>query len=77
MTITVIPEFIASTVPAKMARVSNTTLFHLAMFHFSNALFWTDIAMLNHLTDPWIFTQQDILIPPVQPIGDTSGILGQ
>lgn len=71
------PEFVAATVPAKTDRVSNTTLFHMAMIHFGDALFWTNIARINHLIDPWVFGRQDILIPPVQPQTPPTGILGE
>jgi hypothetical protein len=67
--------YIAATVPAAIARVSNTTLFHLAAFNFGDALWWTDIAALNDLVDPWVMGQAEIEIPPVPPSGTPTGIL--
>ncbi len=68
--------FIASTIPAKVVRVSGTTLYHLAMLQTGDPLQWVAIAELNGLTDPWIVGQQTILIPPVLPSGAQTGILG-
>ena len=68
--------YIAATVPAKIDRVSNTTLFHLAMLEAGDPLQWVAVAELNGLTDPWIAGQQTILIPPVLPSGAQTGILG-
>jgi len=36
---------------------------------------WVAIARLNGLTDPWIVGLTDILIPPVFPDGEQTGIL--
>jgi hypothetical protein len=69
--------YIAATIPAKVDRVSYTTLFHLAMLEFNDPLWWTAIAHLNGLLDPWVFGQTDVLIPPVLPTGTPNGILGQ
>jgi hypothetical protein len=68
--------YIAATVPAKIDRVSNTTLFHLAMIEFGDPLQWVPIARLNSLLDPWVTGQQDILIPPVISTATPTGILG-
>jgi len=68
--------YIAATVPAKTDRVSYTTLFHVAMIEFGDALQWVPIAKLNGLVDPWITAQHDVLIPPTIPSGVPSGILG-
>ena len=68
--------FIASTIPAKVVRVSGTTLYHLAMLQTGDPLQWVAIAELNGLTDPWIGGQQTLLIPPVLPSGAQTGILG-
>jgi hypothetical protein len=68
--------YIAATVPAKTDRVSFTTLFHVAMSEFGDALQWVPIAKMNGLTDPWITAQQDLLIPPTIPGGTPTGILG-
>ena len=68
--------FVAATVPAKVLRVSNDTLFHIAMRETGDPLQWVAIAQLNGLTDPWIVGQATILIPPVLPSGPQTGILG-
>jgi hypothetical protein len=68
--------YIGATIPAKVLRVSGTTLFHVAMMQTGDALQWVAIAELNGITDPWITSQQTILIPPVLPSGPQSGILG-
>jgi hypothetical protein len=68
--------YIAATVPAAVVRVSNTTLFHVAMMQTGDPLQWVAIAQLNDLTDPWITAMEEILIPPVLPGGPQTGILG-
>ena len=68
--------FIASTVPAKIDRVSGTTLWHLAVIEFNDPMQWVPIAQLNGLIDPWITPQTNILIPPTLPAGKPTGILG-
>jgi hypothetical protein len=68
--------FIASTIPAKIVHTSDTTLFHIAMLETGNALMWVPIANLNGLVDPWITAPADILIPPVLPSAEPTGILG-
>jgi hypothetical protein len=68
--------FIASTIPAKVLRVSGTNLFQVAMMQTGDPLQWVAIAQLNNITDPWITAQQTILIPPVLPSGVQTGILG-
>jgi hypothetical protein len=68
--------YIAATIPAKIVRAANTTLFQIAQREAGDALQWVAIAQLNGLIDPWIGVQQDILIPPVLPSGTQSGILG-
>lgn len=69
-------EYIAATIPAKIDRVSNTTLFHIAMLEFGDALQWVSVAQLNEMVDPWITPQTDVLIPPTLPTGTPTGILG-
>ena len=66
--------FIAATIPAKVLRVSDTTLFNVAMQRTGDPLQWVAIAQLNGLVDPWIFGQKTVLIPPVLPTGAQSGI---
>ncbi|WP_407146231.1 hypothetical protein [Bradyrhizobium sp. ORS 86] len=68
--------YIASTVPAQIVRVSDTTLFDVAMRATGDALQWVAIAQLNGLTDPWVTGLAEILIPPVLPSGQPTGILG-
>jgi hypothetical protein len=68
--------YIASTVPARIVRESDTTLFHIAMRETGDALLWPSIAHLNGMIDPWVEGQQEILIPPVLPSGAPTGILG-
>lgn len=69
--------YIAATVPAKVVRASHTTLFHIAMLETGDPLQWVTIAELNGVVDPWILSGQvDVLIPPVLPTGEQSGILG-
>lgn len=68
--------YVAATIPAKTVRVSDTTLFQIAMDQFGDALQWVAIARLNGLIDPWIVGEQAILIPPTVPSGTQTGIMG-
>ncbi len=68
--------YIAQTIPAKVIRESDTTLFRVAMQQTGDPLQWVAIAQLNGMIDPWIVAEQDILIPPVLPSGEQTGILG-
>ena len=68
--------YVASTIPAKTVFASGTTLFHIAMLQAGDALQWVAIAEINDLLDPWINSQETILIPPVFPTGTQTGILG-
>lgn len=68
--------YIGATIPAKVVRVSNTTLFQVAMTETGDPLQWVAIAQLNGLTDPWITAETELLIPPVLPSGVQTGILG-
>ena len=68
--------YIAATVPAAIVRVSNTTLFQVAMMQTGDPLQWGAIGNLNGLIDPWIVGLEEILIPPVFPSGPQTGILG-
>ena len=70
--------FIAATIPAKVARYSGTTLFHVAMLEEGDPLQWAAIAQLNHMVDPWVNALTDVEIPPVFPsfaAGQESGLL--
>jgi hypothetical protein len=68
--------YVAATIPAKTVRVSDTTLFQIAMEQFGDALYWVQIAELNGLIDPWIIGETALLIPPTLPSGTPTGILG-
>lgn len=68
--------YIGATIPAKVLRVSGTTLFQVAMTQTGDPLQWVAIAELNGITDPWITGLTTILIPPVLPSGPQTGILG-
>lgn len=68
--------YVAETVPAKIVRASGTTLFEIAMRETGDAMQWPAIARLNGIVDPWLTAQVDLLIPPVFPNGEQSGILG-
>jgi hypothetical protein len=67
--------YIGGTIPAKVVRVSGTTLFQIAMMETGDPLQLVAIAEMNGLTDPWITAQQDLLIPPIFPTGTQTGIL--
>jgi hypothetical protein len=68
-------RFTAATVPPKIVRASNTTLFHIAMEQLGDALDWTQLATFNNIIDPWIFAMQEIEIPPVPSSATPTGIL--
>jgi hypothetical protein len=67
--------FIGATIPAKVLRVSGTTLFQIAMQQTGDPLQWVAIAELNGITDPWIVGLTTLLIPPIFPTGAQTGIL--
>jgi LysM domain len=69
-------EYIASTIPAAQIYVSFDTLFRIAQQQFGNALNWVDIAEMNGITDPWIFSITQILIPAVISTSPPDGVLG-
>lgn len=69
--------YMAGAVSARLVRVSNTTLFQLAADYLGDALYWTRIAKLNKLDDPWIGPLTEILIPATQPrAAAPTGVLG-
>lgn len=69
--------YMAGAVPARLIRVSNTTLYQIAADYLGDALYWPRIAKLNRLADPWIGPLTELLIPVTQPRADTpSGVLG-
>lgn len=50
-------------IPAKIVRVSGTTLFAVAAKELGSALLWETIADLNGLTDPWLDGLVELRIP--------------
>lgn len=75
---TITPDFVpfvAATVPAKIDRVSNTTLFHIAAKEFNDALDWVSVAQINGVIDPWITSMTEVQIPPVLPTAAPTGEL--
>lgn len=50
-------------IPAKIIRVSGTTLFAVAAKELGNALLWEAIADLNGIVDPFITTEIELKIP--------------
>lgn len=54
---------LGSTVPARIVRVSGTTLYALAAQYLGDWEQWTRIADLNGITDPWINAETAIRIP--------------
>lgn len=68
--------YIAATIPAKIIRATHSTLFQIAMVETGDPLQWVALAELNNVIDPWITGLTTVLIPPVLPSGQQSGILG-
>ena len=50
-------------IPAKIVRVSGTTLFAVAAKELGNALLWETIADLNGIVDPFINGLVELKIP--------------
>jgi hypothetical protein len=50
-------------IPAKIIRVSGTTLFAVAARELGNALLWETVADLNGLVDPFIGPEIALKIP--------------
>ena len=71
---TIATSFVGQAFPAKIVRVSGTTLFHVAARELGDASQWDRIARLNGIVDPWIGPLTDLKIP--QPGKSTGGILG-
>lgn len=67
---------VAVLIPAFVIRVSNTTLYHVAAKHLGNALWWTRIARMNGLTDPWIEGIVELKIPTKIDGIEPDGIFG-
>lgn len=67
--------YLGQAIPAKIVRVSNTTLYRVAADELGNALWWTRIALLNGLSDPWIGELTELKIP-VAINGNPDGVLG-
>ncbi len=55
--------YIGQALPAKIVRVSATTLFRVAALELGDALAWTRIAALNNISDPWISSFVTLKIP--------------
>lgn len=69
--------YMAGAVPARLIRVSNTTLYQIAAGYLGDALHWPRIAKLNRLSDPWIGPLTELLIPVTAPrVESPTGILG-
>lgn len=68
-------NYFGQAIPAKVVRVSNTTLYHVAADELGDAMWWPRIAQLNNLSDPWIGALTELKIP--SPInGSPDGVLG-
>ena len=65
--------FVGQAFPAKVVRVSGTTLFHVAARELGDATQWNRIAQLNGLTDPWIAELVELKIP--RPGVSNGGVL--
>jgi hypothetical protein len=66
-------SLIGQTVPAKIVRVSGTTLFHVAARELGSAEQWERIARLNGLVYPWIVGLVELRIPPARLEGRVGG----
>lgn len=75
---TIVPEttYIAATIPAKSIYVSGTTLFQVAELYLGDAMYWVQLAEINHMTDPWIMGIRQIYLPTVLSTAPLTGILG-
>jgi hypothetical protein len=69
-------SYVAAGVPAQIIRVSYTTLFRVAAEYLGDAMYWTRIALMNGLTDPWITSLIELKIPVSNADWPTDGILG-
>lgn len=56
-------SFVGQAFPAKIVRVSGTTLFHVAARELGDAQEWERIAILNDLVDPFIDAEVELKIP--------------
>lgn len=69
--------YVAVAIPARTVRVSNTTLFRVAADYLGDALYWTRIALLNNMVDPWIGHLTELQIPRTDAsVAIPDGILG-
>lgn len=68
--------FVAAAAPTQIARVTQTTLYHLAAKYYGNALYWNQIAVANGMIDPYIFGSAEIIIPKLVRTASPDGILG-
>ena len=69
-------NYLAGGTPAQIVRVSYTTLFQVSADYLGNAMYWTHIAVLNGLFDPWIVSLVELKIPQLNEAWYTDGILG-
>lgn len=69
-------SYLAAGVPAQIVRVSHTTLFQVAADYLGDALYWTRIALLNGLSDPWIEGGLIELVVPTANDAAADGIFG-
>lgn len=69
--------FISASIPTRIERVSNTSLFHVAAKFFGDPTLWTVLAEANGLEDPWITEMVELKIPPNNDLQSNGGILGQ
>ncbi len=69
-------SYVAAGVPAQIVRVSNTTLFSVSAQYLGDAMYWTRIALINGIFDPWITALTELKIPVGNPAWPTDGILG-
>lgn len=69
-------SYVAAGVPAQIVRVSSTTLYQVAAEYLGDAMYWTRIALMNGLSDPWITGLVELRIPVQSADWPTDGILG-
>lgn len=68
--------YLAAGIPAQIVRVGHTTLFRVAADYLGDALYWTRVAIINGLTDPWIGPMMELKVPLRNADWPTDGILG-
>lgn len=68
--------YLAAGIPAQIVRVGHTTLFRVAADYLGDAMYWTRIAVINGLIDPWIGPMMELKVPLRNADWPTDGILG-